>query len=223
MNLGTLINRVRVEILDDPINEKFPDDNLWSNDELTAFANWAEREACHRAKLLFDTSTADVAVFTLDTGDYSKALPAVVIFAERAWFDGSPLSTTDEDQLQRCYGPHWENRTGKPQAYYLRDNEVCLYPKPETGGELILRVCRYPLKDMGSYSDTPEISAPYHEGLLHGIAGRAYQKQDSQCLDKRAAADQISLFDGFFGKPVSVKNLQHQRNRVQKRAPFRTF
>lgn len=223
MNLGEILNRVRVEILDDPKNEEFPGHNLWYDDELTAHVNWAIREACIRAKLLFDKLTDGVAVHTIASGQYSVRMSKLVLFIERAWFDGSPLAVTDEDQLARCYGSSWENRTGVPQAYYLMNNTISLFPKPLAGGELNMRVCRLPIDDLDSLGDEPEIDEQYHQDLLSGIASRAYLKQDAQCLDKAASADQMALFDMSFGKPVSAKTVQHQRNRVQKRTKFRTF
>jgi hypothetical protein len=207
--------------LDDEKNDAYPDDNLWKDAELIRWANWAEREACIRAKLLFDKTTAGLAVYTLGAGEFEATMDRRVLFIERAWFDGEPLAVTDEDQLRHCYGSRWANRTGTPQAYYTTNGVIGLFPKPLNGGELATRCCRLPLTPMNSINDTPEIPEPYHMGLVEGILSKAYMKQDVETLDKQAAADNAAVFAATFGAQISVKTQQHQRSRTPKTTKYR--
>ncbi len=130
MTLEELIEAVRIDFLDDEVDEDYPDDNLWTDTELTRYANWAVKEACRRANLIYDDETADVAVFTLEAGAYSAALHNKVRFVERVKFDGETLAATSEGQLDRCYS-NWEDRTGTPQAFYYKGQHPLLVS--ETG------------------------------------------------------------------------------------------
>lgn len=220
MTLGEILTAVREDILEDPKCAEAPEDNLWSDDQLTRYANWAQKSACRRANLLFDSETDGVAVYTLAVGEFQAVLSPLVLFVERVWFDDEPMAVTDQEQLRRCYGDKFESRTGTPQAYYMDNGKVVMFPKPEAGGVIKTRACRLPLVDLSSPRDAPEIDEQYHDGLLNGIAHRAFLKQDSQTLDKRASADQEALFSAAFGPEPSASVISHKRNRVPRRTKF---
>ena len=222
MNLGELITATRLELLDDPLNVEHPDDNLWSDAELIRMANWAEQEACRRAGLLFDQDTEDVALHTLAAGDCSVTLKPCVLTVERVWFDGVAMAVTHEGQLRHCYGAQFEARTGPPQAYYFVNNTVVLYPKPENGGELRLRVNRLPVTAMAEDTDTPEIDEQYHYDLALGIAHKAFLKPDTETFNKSASVENEARFTMTFGQQKTAKAITHQRTNVTKRTRYRS-
>jgi hypothetical protein len=49
-------------------------------------------------------------------------------------------------------------------------------------------------------TDTPEIDAQYHLGLVDWMLHRAYSKQDSETLDKGKAKEHLKRFTARFGE-----------------------
>jgi hypothetical protein len=193
------------EVIDKP-------DLLWSEAEWTEYANDAEKEACIRANLLLDQTSA-FAVLTITSGIATYALSEKVLIVKRAKLTSGtePLVKTSRRVLDATY-PNWETESGTTRSW-LPDgtNKITLYKIPSANDTLNLMISRLPEADMllaGSESISPEIDVQYHLGLVDWMLHRAYSKQDSETLDKGKAKEHLKRFTARFGErpPASIIN-----------------
>ena len=92
MNLRQLIDAFRSRTMDKPSNR------LWSDDEITEYANEAVDEACRRANLIVDSSST-AASCDLSVGDTYIELHESVIKVRRATL-GFYRYAADDDRLE---------------------------------------------------------------------------------------------------------------------------
>lgn len=214
MNLTTLITTAATRA-DDLATGK-----LWSRNEWIEYANDAQDEACRRARLLVDSTTAAVCSITLVDGTPTYDLHDSIIFVRRVRLLDSTgvalslLRPANSDDLDRTVGPQWQEEVGQPRCYVqdLDDHQMRPYPIPDTNEwELAMTVHRtalvpaanetYPMEDS---DDVPEIRRRHHLGLVNWMLYRAYSKQDSQCYNAKAAAAFLADFENEFGKKSSA-------------------
>ena len=197
MTLDELICALRVERLDDTAEPY-----LWSDAELTRFLNDAQDEACRRARLLVDSSTAAICNHAVTVGKVLYTLDPRVIFVRRAKIASRtrPLGFASYLDLdEEC--PGWDTHTGTAE-WVLTDVEtgkLRLYRGPTAIDTLNLIVVRTALEPMVTSQDEPEIAPRYHYGLLDWASHRAYSKQDADTLDTTKAAAYAAAFASEFG------------------------
>ncbi len=193
------------EILDKP-------DLLWSLAEWTEYANDAENEACIRANLILDRTSA-LAIITVLSGTATYSIDEKILLIKRAKLSSGtePLVKTSRRVLDATY-PNWEVDTGTVRSW-LPDgsNKITLYKSPLANDTLNLMISRLPAAAMllaNKLTVTPEIDSQYHLGLVDWMLHRAYSKQDSQTLDLGKAKEHLARFTKRFGErpPASVIN-----------------
>lgn len=197
MNLSELIANARIQATDRVAPY------LWSDDEITSYANDAEREACRRARLITDSTTASVCNITLVAATASYTLSRKVLFVNRVKLVGEsiPLGPVSYKDLDRQV-PGWEDETGTPTRY-VKDTDTGKfrpYPTPTAAGTAKLTVTRLPLEDMVGDSDEPEIQPHLHGSLLFWILHCMFSKPDNDGYDEAKAAKNLALFEQEFGK-----------------------
>lgn len=197
MKLRELIEIFRHEL--DDAAEPF----LWTEEELIEYANDAENEACRRARLIIDSTTAAICAITVIANTAKYALDNRVIFVRRVKLASRSLplqraSFRDLDEET----PGWDAHTGTVMAFItdLDSGKVRLYRTPTAADTLNLTVVRLPLVEMTNVDDTPEIDSRYHRNLRHWLRYRAYSKQDAETKDDKKAAEALALFEQEFGK-----------------------
>ena len=202
MNLEELISRTRA-LLDDTN----PEAHLWEDEDLIAYANAAQREACRRADLLIDSSTPSVCRINLVAGTAVYPLSPLVIKVIRAVLSSTNtilhhLRTKDLDYSVN----QWTTRTGTPEAFVIdsQSNAIRVYPIPVSTDILRLTVSRYPLNELSDPSDTPEIDEQYHFGLIDWMCHLAYMKQDAETVDLIKSKSFQTFFDEKFGPRPSA-------------------
>lgn len=207
MTLNDLIAAFRVDA----------DDNaapyLWSDDDLTRYANDAVMEAARRARLLADSRTAEVCQAAIVAGDPYVALDPRVIFVRRAIVSGQsmPLNKTQERILDECI-PSWESAASSIPSHYIHQRgEIRLYPPSSVDGTLQMTVIREPLIAMADLGDEPEIPARHHESLIQWMLYRAFSKQDSDAGANDRAALALAAFEADFGRRSSAIEEEWQR------------
>ncbi len=190
------------EVIDKP-------DLLWSLAEWTGYANDAENEACKRANLIIDSSSAMTSITVL-SGIATYTINELILIIRRAKMTSGtePLVKTSRRVLDASY-PNWEADTGAVRSWLPDEsNKITLYRKPSSAGVLSLMVSRLPLTPMllvNKLTDAPEIDVQYHEGLTDWMLHRAYSKQDSETLDKGKAKEHLARFEARFGaRPSAV-------------------
>lgn len=201
MNLETLKTTLRRRL--DDLQAPY----LWSDEDLTEFANDAEREACRRSRLISDSTTAEIVSISLTAGASTYDLDQRILFIKRVKVSGisTPLRRASFKDLDRGI-PGWEDETGDPQAYVpdMDEDKLRVYPIPTAAATATLTVIRLPLDDMVNDSDTPEIKPRYHDSLIYWMEYRAYSKHDAETQDRKKAETALEMFEREFGKKSSA-------------------
>ena len=174
-----------------------------SNDQLNAYLNEAEQEACIRAKLLYDTDSipliAEQAVYNLDVQFF---------LFDRFALGGAntyrPLSTGTIHQMD-AVRPDWEETSSGIPEIALLDHvpsKLRLWPTPSAdlaGLPLRLRGFRLPIMLMQSDAQAPEIDPIWHESLIDWVRYRFYTTHDADMRSSELAAHHLALFERRFG------------------------
>lgn len=212
--LGELIIEARIRA-DDNVAPYLADD--------TAFARWAteaEREACIRARLLFDDSDrADVTTIAVTAGQHTYPIDPLVGFVDAASFlpaggvRSRDLELRGLDWIRDHHG--WQSRTSsRPSA--LADNgrdQMRIWPTTSVDGTLRLAVYRYPLLAMEDPSDEPEIREEHHAGLVDWMMFRYWSQKDSENQDPERAAAAKADFVARFGERNTAEVMRRHRER----------
>lgn len=202
MKAGKLIEIFREEV-DDTKNP-----HLWSDTELFAYLNQAESEACRRARLLVDSSTAEVCDIAITADEQDFALDPRIIMIRRAKLlaESYPLEHKSIAALDEEY-PAWDSDVAStPSAYFVDadSSKISLYPKHDATDTLKLTVVREPLSAVNDDEDELEIPSRYHFGLINWMKYRAYLKPDSETKNPELSVLGLALFEQEFGKRRSA-------------------
>jgi len=217
---------------------------LWSDDEGIAFANQAVKEACERANLIEDDTTPAVVSIPGQANRAIYGLHRSVIEVRSVLWNGRFLTGLARETLnnpqhrRRDWGDYgcagglffdeldwdgfrdWSTLTGTPK-YFIDPQEkyVTLVPIPTIAAPIRLSVYRYPLAEMASDDDEPEIAHRHHYRLIDWMEHLAYQKQDSECFDLQKAGDKEAAFTASFGiRPdANIRRMQRARRANQVR------
>lgn len=197
MTLEELITACRTDRLDDAVETY-----QWSDAELTRFLNDAQDEACRRARLLKDSSTAEICSIAVTAGTALYPLDPRIIFVRRAKLAlrSKPLGFASYLDLDE-QSPGWEDRTGTPEAVItdFETGKLRLYRSPIVNDTLNLLAVRTALEPMARNGDEPEIAPRFHYSLIEWAAYRAFSKQDADTLDPKKAERALAEFEREFG------------------------
>lgn len=212
MKLSALIREYRREA-DDNAQPYFVSDA-----DLMDLANQAEEEACRRAHLLRDTTTASVCTVNVTAGDPVVTMHASIIDVLRVKMASEtvPLQLIPQDEMDRV-NIGWESQTGKPRAVVVgRDTgKLRLWPTPDANEVLTLTVSRLPLAEMNDAEDSPEIPRQYHRALAQWLLYRVFSIRDGELFDPNKAAIALANFEREFGKRQSARNEMWRRDHLQ--------
>jgi hypothetical protein len=182
---------------------------LWSDTELLRFLNYAEVQACRRAHLLIDWTTANDSGTAATAGTAGqKPLCVLTIVGNTATYHLSPKIL----QVRRCQlksmtypltGPvtfaeldakveaWWGTNgtvgtagSGGYPTYFVNEptNTITFVLAPSISDTAYLVVSRIPLIPF-TLQTSPEIEEKYHEGLCDWAAHLAFKKPDSDTLN----------------------------------------
>lgn len=191
---------------------------LWPDEEVRLWLNEAEDEACQRAKLIFDSSTAAVCQIAVTTAASVYALHAATLDIYRAALTDAAgdifvLTPTDRIELDRVR-PDWRTVTRRPTAFIQHDTNIELDAVVDATYTLNLEVCRLPLTTMDFSTDVPEINRMHHRHLVQWALHRAYSKPDSETLNLDKSARAEDAFTKVFGnRPGADMRKKQQANR----------
>jgi hypothetical protein len=213
MTLAELIASFRTDA-DDLVANPY----LWTDVELTRWANEAEQEAALRAKLLFDAATTAVCQINIVAGTTSYPLHAKVHDVEHARTIDSggkvtKLTITDRIELERVR-PDWRYETRAPRALIRYDGRIEVDCIPDADYTLRMEVHRLPLVDLVANGDIPEIAPIHHRHLVKWMLHRAYERPDSETRDPDKSARAEKEFTKVFGRrPDADLRRAQQANR----------
>lgn len=224
MTLGELRLRLR-ERLDDNVAPY-----LWSDAELNSFLNQAVDEACVRARLIVDSTSAEVTPIAITAGVNQYPIHRSVFYIDRIYDTGSKCEVlkAGHDDLDERY-PQWLDAEGSPAKFMLDLNfyhvpgdeehthKLTLFPKPDVDTTLQLTVFRLPLEPMASDGDTPELPSFFHPDLLHWACHLALLKQDAD-TDSASRSERYALkFETAFGPKPDASMVEFRRKKRPKR------
>ena len=197
MNLGALIALFRQEA-DDQASPY-----LWSDAEATDYANDAQNEACRRARLIVDSTTAAVCQIAVAANTPVLALDPRVLFVRRAKLASRSVPLVRRHLADMdLEAPGWEAITGSVDSYIpdWQTGALRLYRTPTATDTLNLTVVRLPLADMANLTtDSPEIHTRFHRSLRFWMLYRAFSKQDADTVDPKRATTNLAQFEAEFG------------------------
>lgn len=206
------LRTIREDYLDDTTDNPDQDDAdyRWSGAFLTRAIATAEFEACRRADLIHDTTTAAVCTITLVDGTYLHALHSKITALDKVIYDGAEIPKVTEEFLNANYGAEWRDDTGAPTHYLVKGRKIRLYPIPtstEAGDEVSLEVYRLPL---ARFTNTPEIPEEYHQDLCEYVAYLAYRRRDEDTQDMSKAKYHYNEFEARFGELPTAQVREHE-------------
>jgi hypothetical protein len=220
MNGRELIFALRESKLDD-----LKPPYLWQDTELLRFLNYAEVQACRRAHLLIDWTTANDSGTAGTAGTLGqKPLCLLSITADKATYHLSPKVL----QIKRCQlksmtypltGPvtypvldefqsgWWGTNgtvgtagSGGYPAYFINEpvNTITFVPGPSANDTAYLVISRIPLLPF-TLQTSPEVEEKYHEGLMDWAAHLAFMKPDAETVNLNLAQIYEQKFIQQFG------------------------
>lgn len=210
MTIDELIQAAR-DRLDDTAGKK-----LWSDAELTRYANDAEVQACLRAEILFagggsplmDSDNSDVCAIAVIAGQAQYPLHPSILRVNMAWMDSTNgyLIQMAEWNVYR-HSAHVQITSAGPHAYVVGRNAINLYPQPASDDTLRLEVCRLPLKPIMQNGEkvSPEIPEQFHMGLVDWMCSMAFRKVDADSRNDNLALMYEQRFTAAFGVLPDVK------------------
>lgn len=216
MNLGQLRAEFRRVAKDTAIPYK------WADTDVDAWLNEGEREACIRARLLFDKTTQAYCEIVVTTAAREYAVDAkvaeiVTAQLEDAGGEFHPLRILTREWLDH-QAPTWRmDDARRPDAITHYDQHIEFNVLPDAAYTLHLETYRLPAVDMAADGDTPEIGSFHHEHLVKWALYRAYGIQDADTYDKDAEARYLGEFEVYFGTRPGAQ-LRKQQNAEAPRA-----
>lgn len=197
---------------------------LVSSEDVALYASEAEREACVRAKLLFDSTTTEVVEYPVSANQGVIDLHAAVdVITSARFLSGSggrwrELELTGLDWVEeQC---DWQGRrSSKPSHLVHLRKQVRIWPTPSMAGTLRLDVYRLPLLPMEDPDDEPEIDEEHHEGLVNWMLHKAFSRPDAELFDLQRAANSLGMFIEQFGErdTAEVRRRHRERRRITTR------
>jgi hypothetical protein len=216
-----LIAHLRESVLDD-ISIPY----LWPDAELLRFLNYAEVQACRRAHLIIDSTTAN------DSGTAGtastmgvQALCRLTVIADQATYTlsnkvlqvrrcqlqsmayalpKSPAHYAEMDELiPDWFGTSGTVSTAGPGGYpdlYLNEpgNTITFVRAPGSNDTAFLSISRLPLVTFGLLT-SPEIDERYHINICDWAAHLAFMKPDSETINLQMAKYYEDRFTSVFG------------------------
>lgn len=182
---------------------------LWGDDELLAYLDEAQQEACIRTGGLFESESPRITEIDVLEGESVYPLHPSILRIQRASFDGRPVKVVTREWLYRKVAG-WETMSGLPY-WLICDAAVCrLVPTPDRAAVLKLAVFRLPEDPLRLESEL-EISAPYQIKLIDWVLRCAYLKPDCEQRSDGLSAAAENRFIQTFGEPVSAYVLRRRR------------
>lgn len=207
MRASDVIGLVRAE-LDDQV-----DPYLWSEPTLLAYLAEAQIEACIRADLIWDATSAMCSIAVTAGAAAVSVDRRITRINYIAWDDGTNAYELRFDTERAAYSD-WRQSTGTPAAVLAEPNALRFVPRPALDGTLRLEVYRLPLLATLAANDTLEIPDRAAYPLREWVKHKAYAVRDADAGDRQRSAEALALFEQQFGPRP---NIAAQNERLKRR------
>jgi hypothetical protein len=188
---------------------------LWDDASMVRKYDAAHKQACNRANLIFDDSTAAICEITLVNGQASYSLHNRITVIENMLFDGDLITHIFKENMQTL-NPTWRTdtgMTGNPVYAVISGRSIRFSPVPDAtdaGKKVYLEVYRLPKTDITLTTQGFEIPEENQRDLLYWVLHECYKKQDADAFNQETSNYWLARFNQIFGEPVSAKVRQHQ-------------
>lgn len=191
---------------------------LWSDPEVTEFANDAVMEAVRRGWQIIDSVTPDVCSLSYTAASPVLEIDSRIIVIRNAIVRGQvlPLERMKVGRMEQIW-PGWRVTRAKYPLIYVDDwasGFIRLYPHPTESGVIDLSVAREPLDPLVQETDEPEIPARFHRNLVQWMKFRAYSKSDVETANPQLAEEAEARFKAEFGERRSARNEKWQEEQA---------
>lgn len=202
MTVDELIDRARVRL--DDAAEPY----LASDASLILYADTAQRQACERALLLYDSSASFCSI-SVTAGRAKYPLDPRIMAIVAARLDGEVRSLEKFNLPDMYLSDYVANAgSGTPRFYVEDGSTITLVPTPDAAFTLKLTVYRYPLYPVESLQDEFEVDEAFHYPLVHWVCYEALSVQDAELFDPQAAERELALFERSFGRARTARELK---------------
>lgn len=188
---------------------------LWSNSELTQYADEAQQEVARRRPIKDNTTVAvtQIAVVALTpTYAYHKSILAIEepYFVETISGIHHALKKYSHADMLTDYQTWRADTAGKPTLYIedLHERSITLYRTPDVAGTLYLTTRRLPVRRLNwsiGQSAKLEVDAEHQYDMLDWILYRAYLKDDIETSDAERARRHLDAFTLAIGERPSAR------------------
>jgi hypothetical protein len=181
---------------------------LWSNTELTQYADEAQLEIVRRRPIK-DNTTAEICNIAVTIGVATYPYHRSILGIEDAYFVET-ISGVHHQLVKRTHAelrdlrPNWRaDVNGKPDTYLedLHERKMTLWNTPDVAGTLFLTVRRLPKRvlDWNLRNVLLECDLEHQYNLLDWILYRAFTKDDVETRDERRAQRHMDSFTAAIG------------------------
>ena len=223
MTGAEIILAAREDFLDDAVAPF-----LWSDTLLERYLNLSEAEACRRASLLLDDTTANDSEGTplplcsltvvAGTSSYVISKKILRILTCVPASTSRPIEKKTEDWLDEFYTT-WRSAEGDPVYFLEKKGRITLVPQPVTNDTMQLSIVRLPLASMTIAGDeSPEIPEEFHMDLIDYMAHLAYLKQDSETRDIEKSNMYEEQVTQKFGPKLSAITESNRRRKPRNKS-----
>lgn len=189
---------------------------FWQDDEIVRYIAEAVDEACERALLIEDRSTAEVCQIAIEAGTDEYQMHSSVIAVKRAKVGDNLLSETSVEAMDDS-GDEWETREGEPMRFIQSESSIRLTPIPTEAATLAMTVFRRPVDPIDEDTDLNDVMPErYHLRLMPWVYRCAYRKTDSETFNEKFAESREIEFTRMFGVRLDANV---QRKHRDKRMP----
>lgn len=176
MTPAALLSRFRLEVRD----EVAP--YLWSDAEIYAYMDQAQKDFCRYTGGLADTYTVSLVA---STATYSVSPRITKIeYVSRTSDDVEVAIINIGDVASGDYALNTDEGTVEAILTDVGADEIRCIPVPSASDTLSMIIKRMPLTDIDAGGDTLEIAEHHQTHLIPGMAYYAYRKQDAETFDR---------------------------------------
>ena len=180
---------------------------LWSDSDLTEYANSAVNEACLRSRIL-----QCVVPVTLVIGTGTYTIPYTVLKPLAGYFTSAdavvtPLTPIDQAKFLALQSLNYGG-SNRP-THYTRGggNTVLFYPTPSMVGTATFTIARLPTEAeiMEDGDSEPVIPTEFHRDLVYWMLAEAYLVDVSETKSMKLSEMNEAKFEARFGRKITAR------------------
>lgn len=187
---------------------------LWSDVEVYAYLDDAQKMFCRLTDGISDATTAAVVEIEVSAGDTWLDLhPAIKkIRAASRESDGAPLTLLNYEDLAPR-GLRFDGSVNVVSTVItgMEENKLRLAAVASLDDVIKLLVFRLPLTTLSASEQTLEIGEEHHIHLLPWAKSRALLKQDGEVFDREKSEELETIFRGYCARALQEQGLKRHK------------